>query len=90
MQKPLCKNITAVLFRKTLRKDTKYSRNETILKIGHLAKVIAFAWAIAFAEMVSLGQKLKMPNTSEKPFYYRTLEKFCAKDLSKKHQIFEK
>ena len=35
---------------KTVRKNTKYSRNETMLKIGHLAKSIAFAWAIAFAK----------------------------------------
>ena len=32
------------------RKNTKYSRNETMLKIGHLAKSIAFACAIAFAK----------------------------------------
>ena len=35
---------------KTARKNTKYSRNERMLKIGHLAKSIAFAWAIAFAK----------------------------------------
>ena len=35
---------------KTARKNTKYSRNETMLKIGHLAKSIAFAWAIVFAK----------------------------------------
>ena len=35
---------------KTARKNIKYSRNETMLKIGHLAKSIAFAWAIAFAK----------------------------------------
>ena len=33
---------------KTHGKNTKYSRNETILKIGHLAKVIAHAKAVAF------------------------------------------
>ena len=45
--------------KKTARKSTKYWRNETviILKIGHLVK------AIAFAKMVSLGQKLKMLKT---------------------------
>ena len=32
---------------KTDRKSTKYSRNETILQIGHFAKAIAFAkWSI--------------------------------------------
>ena len=35
---------------KTVRTHTKYSRNETMLKIGHLAKSIAFQWAIAFAK----------------------------------------
>ena len=39
-----------ILRKKTARKNTKYSRNETMLKIGHLAKSIAFAWAIAFAK----------------------------------------
>ena len=33
---------------KTARENTKYSRNETILKSGHLAKAIAHA--IAFAK----------------------------------------
>ena len=51
---------------KILRENTKYSRNETILKIGHLAK------AIAHAKMVSLGQKLKMPKTCEKHNCTRT------------------
>ena len=32
---------------KTNPEDNKYSRNETILKIGHLAKAIAFAkWLV--------------------------------------------
>ena len=35
---------------KTARKNTKYSRSETMLKIGHLSKAIAFAWAIDFAK----------------------------------------
>ena len=35
---------------KTAGKNTKYSRNETILKIGHLANAIAHAKAIAFVK----------------------------------------
>ena len=35
---------------KTAPKKTKCSRNHTILKIGHLAKAIAHAKAIAFAK----------------------------------------
>ena len=30
--------------------NSNYSINETMLKIGHLSKAIAFAWAIAFAK----------------------------------------
>ena len=48
---------------KTAPKNTKYSRNETILKIGHLAKAIAHAKAVAFAKLVILGQKLKVQKT---------------------------
>ena len=53
---------------KPLEKNTKFWRNETILKIGHLKKAIVHARAIAFAKMVSLGQKLKITKTCEKLF----------------------
>ena len=36
--------------KKTARKSTKYWRNETILKIGHLVKARAHAKAMAFAK----------------------------------------
>ena len=35
---------------KTGRKNTKQRRNETFLKIGHLAKAIAHAMTVAFAK----------------------------------------
>ena len=48
---------------KTARKNTKYSRNERILKIGHLAKAIAFvkwsghlAKAIAHAKAIAFAK----------------------------------
>ena len=44
----------------TAPKNTKYSRNDTILKIGQLPKAIAHAEAIAFAELVIFRQKLEM------------------------------
>ena len=40
----------SVCVQKTAGKNTKYSRNERILKIGHLAKAIGHAEAIAFAK----------------------------------------
>ena len=36
MEKPFYKIIAVFLCKKTARKNTKYSRNETIWKIGHL------------------------------------------------------
>ena len=48
-EKPLYKTIRVVLCKKR-SKNTKYSRYETILKIGHLAKAIAHAKDKAFAK----------------------------------------
>ena len=68
---------------KTAAKNTKYSRNETILKIGHHGKAIDFAkWSVWVKN--SNGQKrVKKYSTS-------TLELFCTKNRGIKHQIFEK
>ena len=48
-EKPFYKKIRVVLWEKRA-KNTQDSRNEKILKIGHLAKVVAHARAIAFAK----------------------------------------
>ena len=42
-QNPFYKSFRVVLRKKPLQKNTKYLNNETILKIGHYAKAIAFA-----------------------------------------------
>jgi len=49
-EKPFHKIIRVVLWKKPLEKKTKYSKNETVLKIDHVAKAIAHAKAIAFAK----------------------------------------
>ena len=46
----LYKRARVVVWKKPAGKNTKYSRYETILKIGHLAKAIGHAKAIAFAK----------------------------------------
>ena len=74
---------------KTVPKNTKYSRNETIFKIGHLAKAIAHAKTIAFAKLVILGQKLKMHKTGEKRFYNSIIVVLCKKPLQKTPNIKE-
>ena len=48
-EKPFQRIIKVVLCKKPLKKP-KYSRNERILKIGHLAKAIAHPKAITFAK----------------------------------------
>ena len=42
-KKRFYKHVRVVLCKRPLQKYTKYSRNETILKIGHLVKAIDFA-----------------------------------------------
>ena len=43
MSKSILQIFYSCSVQKTPRKNTKYSRNETILKIGHHAKAIGFA-----------------------------------------------
>ena len=74
---------------KTARKNTKYSRNETILKVGQLAKAIAHAKSMAFAKWSVWDKNYKCLKYA-KNHSTMSLELFCAKDRSKKHQIFEK
>ena len=50
MRKTILQEYQSVSVQKTARKNTKYSTNETSLKIGHLAKAIAHAKSIAFAK----------------------------------------
>ena len=50
MRKTILQDYKSGSAKKSARKSTKYSRNETILKIGHLAKAIPHAKAIPFAK----------------------------------------
>ena len=50
MRKTIVQGYLSFSVQKTARKNNKYWRNETMLKIGHVAKAIALAWAIAFAK----------------------------------------
>ena len=45
---------------KTVRKNTKYSRNETMLKIGRLAKSIAFAKYSIWAKILNCLKHVKI------------------------------
>ena len=48
-EKHIYKHTRVVLWKKPLEKNTKYSRNETILEVGYLGKTIAHPKAKAFA-----------------------------------------
>ena len=50
MRKTILQDYNSRSVQKTARKNAKYSRNETILKIGYPAKAIAHAEAIDFAK----------------------------------------
>ena len=67
---------------KAARKNTKYLRNKTILKIGHHAKAITFAES-------SLGQELKFKKTSQNPLYKSFRVVLCKKTLEKALNIRE-
>ena len=64
---------------KTAPKNTKYSRNETILKISHLAKAIPHAEAIAFEKLVIFGQKIKNSKNMRKTI----LQQHCSWSVQK-------
>ena len=82
-EKPFNK-IIRVLCKKTPRKNTKYSKNETILKIGYLAKAsYGPCKGSNLHEMVSLVQKIKMPKTCKKTFYKIIRVVLCKKALKK-------
>ena len=65
MRKAILQDYKSSSVQKTARENTKYSRNETILKIGHLAKAIAHGKAIYFAKWV-VGSKSKNANKIRK------------------------
>ena len=50
MRKTILQEQQSCSVQNTARENTKYWRNETIFKMGHLAKGIAHAKAIAFAK----------------------------------------
>ena len=71
-EKRFYKHVTVVLCKKTAGKNTKYSTNETIFKIGNLAKTIDFAKWSVWLKNANGQKRAKNDSTS-------TLELFCAK-----------
>ena len=82
-QSPFYKSFEVVLCKKTALKNTKYSRNERFLRIGHHAKPIAFAKLSLWVKNQNSKKGVKIHSTNH-------LEFFSAKNRSKKHLIIEK
>ena len=64
MSKPILQIIYSCSVEKTPLKNTKYSRNESILKIGHHA-----CKGYSPRKILTLAQKLKLQKTCKNPFY---------------------
>ena len=82
-QKNMSKSILQIIYsfsvQKTAPKNTKYSRNETTLKIGHHAcRGYSPCKILALAQKLKFKKHVKIHSTNH-------LELFCAKKRSKKH-----
>ena len=78
-QHPFYKSFRVVLCKKTPAKNTKYSRNESILKIGHHA-----CKGYSPCKILNLAQKFKFQKTCQNPFFKSFTVVLCKKP-SKKH-----
>ena len=83
MSKSILQIIYSCSVQNTAPKNTKYSKNKTILKITHHAKAIAHAKSSLSVKNLKLNKHVKIHFTIH-------LELFCAENSSKNHHIFEK
>ena len=83
-QNPFYKSFRVVLCQKTAQNKTKYSRNESILKIGHHA-----CKGYSPCKILTLAQKLKFQKTCQNPFYKSFRVVLCKKPLQKTLNIRE-
>ena len=77
-QNPFFKSFRIVLSKKSLRKNTKYSRSNSILKIGHHP-----CKGYSPCKFLTLAQKLKFQKTCQNPFYKSFRVVLCKKKLQK-------
>ena len=86
--KNMSKSILQIIYswsvQKTAPKNTKYSRNESILKIGHHA-----CKGYSPCKILTLAQKLQFQKTCQSPFYKSFTVVRCKKPLQKTLNIRE-
>ena len=84
--KHMSKSILQIIYSRSLQKAaskyTKYSRNESIFKIGHHSKAIAHAKSSLWVTNSNSKKHLKIHSTNH-------LESFCEKPLQKTPNIRE-
>ena len=84
MSKSILQIIYSCSLQKTAPKTTKYSRNESIFKIGHHA-----CKGYSPCKILTLAQKLKFQKTCQNPFYKSFTVVLCKKPLQKTTNIRE-
>ena len=84
MSKSILQIIYSCSVQKTAPKKTKYSRNESILKIGHHA-----CKGYSPCKILTLAQKLKFQKTCQNSFYKSFTVVLCKKPLQKTLNIRE-
>ena len=72
MSKSILQIIQSCSVQKTRPKETRYSRNETILEIGHHAKAIAHAKCLQWVKTLNSKKYVKIHSTNH-------LQLLCAK-----------
>ena len=83
VRKTIIQDYKSCFVQKTARKNTKYARNETILKNQSSCKDYSAGKGCSLCRMVNLGQKLKMLEICEKPSYKIRRVLLCKKPLEK-------
>ena len=84
MSKSILQIIYSCSLQKTAPKNTKYSRNESILKIGHHA-----CKGYSPCKILTFAQKLKFQKTCQNPFYKSLTVVLYKKPLQKTPNIRE-
>ena len=84
MSKSILQIIYSCSLQKTAPKNTKYSRNESIFKIGHHA-----CKGYSPCKILTLAQKLKFQKTCQNLFYKSFTVVLCKKPLQKTTNIRE-
>ena len=79
MSKSILQIISSCSVQKSAPKNTKYSRNESILKIGHHAHK-----SYSPCKILTLAQKLIFHKTCQNPFY-KSFRNVLCKKKSKNH-----